>query len=77
MRMSLGGIVLAIGLLSVSSAFAAPATNYTPIPAPPPVALVAACLANGSLCSADADCCSHKCFPDKRGNYYCRGKLAR
>ena len=78
MRSSLIGIsAAAIYLLAASSASAAPVANYTPIPAPPPVALVAACLTNGNYCSSDAECCSHRCFANKQSTRRCAGKNQR
>ena len=77
-RSSLIGIsAAAICLFAASSASAAPAANYTPISVPPPVALLAACIANGNYCSSDADCCSHRCFAVKTGVFRCVGKKFR
>jgi hypothetical protein len=78
MRSPLIGIsAAAMYLLAVSSGSAAPLGNYTPIPAPPPVALVAACLTNGNYCSSDAECCSHKCLANKMSVMRCASKLQR
>jgi len=79
MRMSLGGIALAIGLLAVSSASAfaddtvglklqiatAPKADSANMSRirNAPLTQVAACLPQGSSCSKGGDCCSGNCNP--------------
>jgi hypothetical protein len=74
MRKSFGGIALAIGPLTISSASAlaydtpqsqAPIASkiYSTNKSTAPLTQIAACMPQGSSCNSNADCCNGNCDP--------------
>jgi hypothetical protein len=39
-----------------------------------PIVQLAACIGNGSYCSSDAECCSHRCYSTRNSTQRCVGK---